>query len=120
MDRKTIGLGIGAFAAGALAVFVGVEIGRGRGAGLVKATTDKLPRAVRDRLPAAMHDGHVPTDLVAGTDLGPDHRAPEAFRPNMGAPMSAAEREALRPATGPAPSLVADEGSGFAEAAGAA
>ena len=60
------------------------------------------------------------SDLAAGTDLGPDHRAPEAFRPNMDAPMSPAEREALRPATGPAPSLVADEGSGFAEAAGAA
>ena len=30
------------------------------------------------------------------------------------------EREALRPATGPAPTLVADRGSGFSEAAGAA
>ncbi|MEN2787152.1 hypothetical protein ACFOKI_04465 [Sphingomonas qilianensis] len=37
-------------------------------------------------------------------------RAPVDFRPDMDAPMSAAEREALRPATGPAPSLVADRG----------
>jgi hypothetical protein len=37
-------------------------------------------------------------------------RAPLDFRPNMDAPMSDAEREALRPATGPAPSLVAEQG----------
>ena len=120
MNSKSIGLGIGAFSFGALAVLVGVALGRGRGAGLPKALADRLPDAISNRLPASLHDGHVPTDLAAGKDLGPDHRAPEAFRPNMDAPMTPAEREALRPATGPAPSLVADEGSGFAEAAGAA
>ena len=51
-------------------------------------------------------EGHAAPDLTAGADLGPDHRAPEAFRPDMDAPMTAAEREALRPATGPAPSMV--------------
>jgi hypothetical protein len=37
-------------------------------------------------------------------------RAPVDFRPDMDAPMSPAERDALRPATGPAPSLVAQQG----------
>jgi hypothetical protein len=120
MNTKTIGLGIGAFTFGALAVLVGVAVGRGRGAGLPALLADKLPDAVRDRLPASIGDGHVPTDLAPGTDLGADHRAPEAFRPNMDAPMTPAEREALRPATGPAPSLVADEGSGAMQDTGAA
>ena len=121
MNNKQIGLGIGAFTFGALAVLVGVAVGRGgRGAGVTRYVADKLPSAVSDRLPAAVHDGHVPTDLAAGNDLGPDHRAPEAFRPNIDAPMTPAEREALRPAQGPAPSLVAERGSGFTEAAGAA
>jgi hypothetical protein len=51
-------------------------------------------------------------------DLAPDQphndgttRAPVDFRPDMDAPMSLAEREALRPATGPAPSLVAEAGT---------
>ena len=38
-------------------------------------------------------------------------RAPVDFRPDMDAPMSPAEREALRPATGPAPTMVADAGT---------
>jgi hypothetical protein len=37
---------------------------------------------------------------------GPDHRAPEAFRPDPTAPVPANEREGLRPATGPAPSIM--------------
>ncbi|WP_425230685.1 hypothetical protein [Sphingomonas sp.] len=58
-------------------------------------------------------EGHGAPDLAAGGDLGPDHRAPAAFRPDIDAPMTPAEREALRPATGPAPSLVSAEGTGF-------
>jgi hypothetical protein len=38
---------------------------------------------------------------------GPDDRAPDAFRPDPTAPVPESEREALRPATGPAPTLVA-------------
>lgn len=38
-------------------------------------------------------------------------RAPVDFRPDIDAPMSAADREALRPATGPAPSLVGEAGT---------
>lgn len=37
---------------------------------------------------------------------GPDARAPEAFRPDPTAPVPDSERDALRPATGPAPTLV--------------
>ncbi|WP_343518328.1 hypothetical protein [Sphingomonas sp.] len=37
---------------------------------------------------------------------GPEDRAPEAFRPDPTAPVPASEREGLRPATGPAPTLV--------------
>ena len=42
---------------------------------------------------------------------GPDARAPIDFRPDPTAPVSPSEREALRPATGPAPSLVEDRGA---------
>jgi len=65
-------------------------------------------------------DGHVPTDLLSDDPVRADTRAPDAFRPDPTAVPTAAEREALRPATGPAPTLVADRGSGFSEAAGAA
>lgn len=78
------------------------------GAGLVAFLT-------RGRVAAAVEhatdsgEGHVPTDLL---DPGhnADDRAIADFRPNMDAPMTAAEREALRPATGPAPTLSADRG----------
>lgn len=63
---------------------------------------------------------HVPTDLIATEPVTKETRAPEAFRPDPTAVPTAEEREALRPATGPAPTLVADRGSGFSEAAGAA
>jgi hypothetical protein len=54
---------------------------------------------------------HAAPDLaVDKPHPGPEDRAPIDFRPDMDAPMSPAEREALRPATGPAPSLVAQEG----------
>jgi hypothetical protein len=39
------------------------------------------------------------------------NRAPEAFRPDPTAVPTAEERESLRPATGPAPSLAADRGT---------
>ena len=59
---------------------------------------------------------HAAPDLAP--DLAPDKsrpgatdRAPEAFRPDPTAVPTKAEREALRPATGPAPSFAADRGS---------
>lgn len=63
-------------------------------------------------------EGHAAPDLAAGADLGPAHRAPSAFRPDMDAPMTAAEREALRPATGLSLSLVSDEGGSVQGAGG--
>lgn len=63
---------------------------------------------------------HVPTDLMGDHHPGGDMRAVEAFRPDPTAVPSDDEKEALRPATGPAPSLAADRGSGFSEGAGAA
>ncbi|USU13575.1 hypothetical protein NF701_07070 [Sphingomonadaceae bacterium OTU29THOMA1] len=63
---------------------------------------------------------HVPTDLMGDTHPGNGTRAVDAFRPDPMAVPTEQEREALRPATGPAPTLVADRGSGFSEGAGAA
>jgi len=63
---------------------------------------------------------HVPTDLMGDTHPDNGSRATVDFRPDPTAVPSDAEREALRPATGPAPTLVADRGSGFSEATGAA
>ena len=57
---------------------------------------------------AVPQDGHAAPDLEGDEHPGPGDRAPEAFRPDMDAPMTAAEREALRPPVGK-PSLVADE-----------
>lgn len=69
----------------------------------------------RRRISALVAPGsaeHAAPDLAPGKPHpGPGDRAPLAFRPDMDAPMSPAEREALRPATGPAPSLVAEAGT---------
>ncbi len=57
-------------------------------------------------------EGHAAPDLALGKprpEAG--DRAPEAFRPDPTAPVSAADREALRPATGPVPSIVEPRGS---------
>lgn len=70
---------------------------------------------------AAFHFGKVAGPGNAehdAPDLSPDaptpgadgRRAPEAFRPDPTAPVPASEREGLRPATGPSPSMVADRG----------
>lgn len=45
--------------------------------------------------------GHQPTDLMSDHHPGPEDRAPEAFRPDPTAPLSAEDREAMRPATTP-------------------
>lgn len=72
-------------------------------------------------LPAG--EGHGAEDLLIADDAdaedadrrpGAEHRAPVAFRPDMDAPMTAAEREALRPATGHAPGFAADRGTSVA------
>ncbi len=55
-------------------------------------------------------DGHAAPDLEGGSRPTPEDRAPEHFRPDPTAPVSAADRDALRPATGPAPGFAADRG----------
>ncbi|WBH15495.1 hypothetical protein [Sphingomonas radiodurans] len=56
------------------------------------------------------NDGHAAPDLEGDTHPGPDDRAVDHFRPDPTAPVSAADREALRPATGPAPGFAANRG----------
>ena len=149
MDYKKIGFGLGAFAAGAAAwtaaaAAFGPDPRKARsrsdddGVGAVPGDSTTSPIAPRPATMAAAPVGmaetekhfeerpgnpaaeHVPTDLMGDTHPGNDTRAVEAFRPDPTAVPTDAEREALRPATGPAPTLVADRGSGFSEAAGAA
>lgn len=73
-----------------------------------------------DRLFAARPKGgeHPAPDLAPDQPHpGPDHRAPVDFRPDPTAPVPASERDSLRPATGPAPSLVEDRGAMRSETA---
>ena len=94
MNVKRIGIGIGAMMGTALAIAGGALL---------------YDVAARKRLRA---DGHEAPDLDEDKPHpGPDHRAPEAFRPDPTAPVPASEREALAPATGPAPTLSEDRGS---------
>ena len=84
--------------------------------------------AVAAGIAAAFHFGGLKAPGNAehpAPDLAPDapppgrdgRRAPEAFRPDPTAPVTAAEREGLRPATGPAPGFAADRGSMRSETA---
>jgi hypothetical protein len=87
MDIKKLGLGLGAFAAGAAAWVIGTRAAAGK-----PARPSARPREP-DAIPALAD------------------RAPEKFRPDPTAIPTPEEREALRPATGPAPSFAADRGS---------
>jgi len=150
MDYKKIGFGLGAFAAGAAAWTAATAafgpkpgsrprpLADDAGAGAVPGDSTTSPIAPRPATMAAAPVGmaetekhfeerpgnpaaeHVPTDLMGDHHPGNDSRAVDAFRPDPTAVPTDAEKEALRPATGPAPTLVADRGSGFSEAAGAA
>src|SRR5207237_5356371 len=112
---------LGAFAAGTAALAAGAIALASRreedGSGTqstpapfpVSPDIDNGPTSHDQRAPTGL-EGHAVPDLAAGQPIGADHRAPEAFRPDIDAPMTPAEREALRPATGPSPSLVSDEG----------
>lgn len=64
---------------------------------------------------------HPAPDLTKdGPRPGPEHRAPDAFRPDPTAPVPASERAGLAPATGPSPTLVADRGGLRSEPAASA
>lgn len=56
-------------------------------------------------------EGHAAPDLSPDAPTPGTNRAPDAFRPDPTAPVAAADREALRPATGTAPTLSEDRGS---------
>ena len=138
MDWKKIGpttlLGFGAVAAGVIAALLGrraadgATAGRGasgdagqggasspadtRAGGSTPAPTGKAEqeKGFQER-PGTPANEHVPTDLLSDAPVTTATRAPDAFRPDPTAVPTAEEREALRPATGPAPTLVADRGS---------
>lgn len=65
-----------------------------------------------DRLRARPRGGeHEAPDLAADAPVPGTTRAPEAFRPDPTAAVPPEEREALRPATGPSPTLSEDRGA---------
>ncbi|MEE2915464.1 MAG: hypothetical protein VYB32_00130 [Pseudomonadota bacterium] len=53
---------------------------------------------------------HAAPDLAPAAATPGTARAPEAFRPDPTAPVPDSEREALRPATGPAPTMSPERG----------
>lgn len=61
------------------------------------SATAKQPRA------GTSGPGHVPTDLHGAQHPDGTTRADEHFRPDPTAPVSAEDRESLRPVTAPAP-----------------
>lgn len=62
-------------------------------------------------------EGHAAPDLAPAAPPPGTDRAPEAFRPDPTAAVPAAEREAFRPATMPAPSPAEAYGAADAESA---
>ncbi|WP_022686706.1 hypothetical protein [Sphingomonas phyllosphaerae] len=63
-----------------------------------------------DRLRPARDAEHAAPDLAADAPTPGTTRAPDAFRPDPTAAVPASERDGLRPATGPAPTLSATRG----------
>jgi len=88
-DARTVALGI----AGGLGAIAAIAFG-------FLGVASRLRRS----------DGHAAPDLAPGADPVGSERAPEHFRPDPTAPVSAADREALRPATGPVPSIASPRG----------
>ena len=97
-------LGAGSFAVGSLMVLAGRLLARRKGQPALPAPSSygqvgAVPLA--SEATGVSHPAgaeHVPTDLQGDCHPGFDDRAVPAFRPDMDAPMSAEEREALRPA----------------------
>jgi hypothetical protein len=118
MKIRTIALGLATFAGGVAALGAGAIALARRQDREPEGQAEPGPRPLvqepapngptpHDLPPPTGLEGHAAPDLSADAAPG---RAAEAFRPNIDAPMTPAEREALRPATGPSPSLVSDEG----------
>ena len=131
MNARNLLLGLGTFAAGTAALAVGAVALATRRSDAAKGAEGQHEPAPQ---PAAAellqgpppHDygaptgleGHAVPELAPGQLVDRTTRASEAFRPDIDAPMTPAEREALRPATGPAPSLVSDRGGATQGAGG--
>lgn len=83
-------------------------------AGLIGAVAAGIGAALKfgwfDRYFPADDAEHAAPDLAADAPTPGTTRAPEAFRPDPTAPVPASERESLRPATGPGPTLAATRG----------
>ena len=84
-----------------------VAIGVAAGLGAIAAIVAGFVGLTRRRPDGA---GHSAPDLAADAPSVGAERAPEAFRPDPTAPVPDSEREALRPATGPGPSMTAIRG----------
>lgn len=84
------------------------------GATMVGVIAAGLGAALRfgwlDRLLGKRGAEHAAPDLAADAPVPGTNRAPDAFRPDPTAAVPSSEREALRPATGPSPTLSADRG----------
>ncbi|SFN68371.1 hypothetical protein [Sphingomonas sp. OK281] len=91
---KSKTLGINALSIGAAAI--------GLGGALLAVFLRSKANPAEHAAPDLALDKHRP---------GATDRAPDAFRPDPTAVPTKAERESLRPATGPAPSFAADRGS---------
>ena len=84
-------------------IVLGVAAGFGAIAAIMAGFSALARRSARD-------GGHPAPDLAADAAPVGSQRAPEAFRPDPTAPVSESEREGLRPATGPGPSMTAMRG----------
>lgn len=112
--------GITLLSAGAAALGIGAAVGallfrRREGLAAGHPVPDLAPEAVVPPVttPPSNQEPEAPA-------IPPAERAPEHFRPDPTAVPTAEEREALRPATGPAPTLVADRGEITADSQDAA
>lgn len=111
MNIRNLALGLATALGGIVAIGVGaIALGRRQAEctpgnlGTDPADGPAPAREQRREVAPAGDEGHAAPDLAA--DAVPGERAPVAFRPDMDAPMTPAEREALRPAAGPSPTLV--------------
>jgi hypothetical protein len=115
MDSRKLGLAAATFLGGAAALTAAaIAFGRRQNDASVGGMPQPLDAAdgpapsyeqAREQAPSG-GEGHAAPDLGADAPVTLHSRAPEAFRPDMDAPMTPAEREALRPAIGPSPTLV--------------
>lgn len=94
----------------------GIAIGVAAGLGAIAAIVAGFSLFARRKPDGAEHAA---PDLAADAPPVGSQRAPDAFRPDPTAPVPDSERDALRPATGPGPSITSPRGE-LADHTGAA